>query len=155
MTIAHKKISAAADTGDASLVQASDWNDEHGYSSGAMVFVGWATYQIAPGVVEWGKSIPFYIVSGLTRVSAGSWKFTAARSVFEGESVLPGCQITYYPTLSTRARGALTAGYYFAVGGLGDDIYVELYNSSDANVDPNVRVDITVHIFARVTPITP
>lgn len=155
MTIAHKKISAAADTGDASLVQASDWNDEHGYAAGAFVIVGIANFQVIAGAVQYGNGVPNYIPSLMTRLAAGHWKFTADKTVFEAASVLPGHQITYYPKISVRPRGALTAGFYFTVYAAVSDIHVELWNSSDAYVDPNVRCDITVELFARVTAVAP
>lgn len=151
--IKHRQTSAIADTPDATLVQPSDWNDTHAFGANAFVTVGWAKFQVAAGLAEYPNGIPYDVIYNLTRVAAGHWMFSSSRSTFQNSFVLSGHQVTFRPTIIATPRGALTGGYYFTVYADGDDIHVELWNSSDVNVDPNVRVDITVTIFAWVVAV--
>ena len=100
----------------------------------------------AAGGDGWPNNFP----TALTRVAAGHWTFEAPKIFYEDDHLLPGHGLDYRPTMAIASRGALTAGFYITVYASDTTIHVECWNSSDAYVDPNVAVDITVTMHARV-----
>lgn len=146
----HRKTSAIADTADATLVQPTDWNNTHGHDAGSFVTVGWVKFKAAAGSVSGGDGWPNNFPTALTRVAAGHWTFEAPKIFYEDDHLLPGHGLDYRPTMAIAPRGALTAGFYITVYASDTTIHVECWNSSDAYVDPNVAVDITVTMHAHV-----
>jgi hypothetical protein len=152
----HKKVSAKADTADATLVQPTDWNDDHVIGRvGSVIVVGTATFVVNGTTLSYPAQFPVGggYIGYASRVAQGEYTVPVDIPTMAADLLPSGYTFQLKAILTVRPKGTLTSGYQWDAGQNGDSIQIVLGDTSWNPVNPNVECHVDVLILAAVVPV--
>jgi len=151
----HKKTSGKADTADNTLVQPSDWNDDHVLGRvGAVIVVGSANFIVNGATLTFPIQFPGGggYIGYASRVAQGEYAVPVDIPTMAADMLPSGYTFQLKAILTVRSKGTLTSGYQWGAGQNGDSIQIMLGDSAWNPVNPNVECYLDVLILAAVIP---